>query len=60
MSDYLDDLALPPGTAVRCKANIGAEKEFTPGVIYYTHRGGRVMDNFGRLCVPSVRFEVVG
>lgn len=58
MSAYLDDLALAPGSRVRCKADI-TEGGFTPGHTYEVLPGLRLTDDNGAAVIPSARFEEI-
>lgn len=58
MSDYLDNLAPVPGSAVRCKADI-TRTGFTPGHTYEVLPGHRLTNDHGETVIPSARFEEI-
>lgn len=57
-SYYLDDLAPPVGSFVRCVANI-ASPAFTVGRVYWVHPGMTLQDDTGTRVRPSARFQPV-
>lgn len=53
-SYYLDDMVVDEGDKVICKCSMGGN--FTPGKIYQVYPDLTLMDDSGKVVVPSDRF----